>query len=143
MKASHSSNLDILGAPIGDYIHCAKLIASKWVEVLKLLSKLDNVAIIDPQVAFNLLCVWDSFCRLAHIYDDEIILSSLANVINSPQLDGTPLCCITGSSMHHIRGIVCGAEGASSPKGTRDEAVQVLFGCPFFSMKSVAMAPGV
>ena len=24
MKASHSPNLDILGAPIGDYIHCAK-----------------------------------------------------------------------------------------------------------------------
>ena len=37
---------------------------------------------------------------------------------------------------------MCGAEGASSLKGTRDEAVQFLFGCPFFffSMKSVAMA---
>ena len=64
MKASHSSNLDILGAHIGDYIHCAKLIASKRVEALKLLSKLDNVAIIDPQVGFNLLRVCGSFCRL-------------------------------------------------------------------------------
>ena len=49
MKASHSSNLDILGAHIGYYIHCAKLIASKQVEALKLLSKLHNVAIIDPK----------------------------------------------------------------------------------------------
>ena len=64
MKASHSPNLDILCAHIGDYIHCAKLIASKRVEALKLLSKLDNVAIIDPQVVFNLLRVCGSFCRL-------------------------------------------------------------------------------
>ena len=55
MKASHSPNVDVLGAPIGDYIHCAKLMAYKCVEALKLLSKLENVAIIDPQVAFNLL----------------------------------------------------------------------------------------
>ncbi|KAL5491495.1 hypothetical protein EMCRGX_G016792 [Ephydatia muelleri] len=67
MKAFHTPNLDILGAPIGDYIHCAKFIASKWVEVLKLLSRLQDVAVIDPQVAFTLLRVCGSFCRLAHI----------------------------------------------------------------------------
>eukprot|EP00731_Ephydatia_muelleri_P014825 Em0008g545a len=50
MKAFHTPNLDILGAPIGDYIHCAKFIASKWVEVLKLLSRLQDVAVIDPQI---------------------------------------------------------------------------------------------
>ena len=57
MKTSHPSNLDILGAPIDDYIHCAKLIAYKCIEALKLLSKLENVAIIDPQVAFSLIFV--------------------------------------------------------------------------------------
>ena len=67
MKASHSPKLVILGAPIGDYIHCAKFIASKRVEALKLLFRLQDVAIIDPQVAFNLLRVCGSFCRLAHI----------------------------------------------------------------------------
>ncbi|KAL5509256.1 hypothetical protein EMCRGX_G004594 [Ephydatia muelleri] len=60
-------NLDILGAPIGDYIHCAKFIASKRVKALKLLSRLQDVSVIDPQVAFTLLRVCGSFCRLAHI----------------------------------------------------------------------------
>eukprot|EP00731_Ephydatia_muelleri_P002465 Em0001g2465a len=50
MKAFHTPNLDIHGAPIGDYIHCAKFIASKWVEALKLLSRLQDVAVIDPQI---------------------------------------------------------------------------------------------
>ena len=67
MKAFHTPNLDILGAPIGDYIHCTKFIASKSVEALKLLSRLHDVAVIDPQVAFTLLRVCGSFCRLAHI----------------------------------------------------------------------------
>ena len=67
MKAFHSPNLDIFGATIGDYIHCAKFIASKQVEVLRLLSRLQDVAVIDPQVAFTLLRVCVSFCRLAHI----------------------------------------------------------------------------
>ena len=63
MKAFHTPNLDILGVGA----HCAKFIASKWVEALKLLYRLQDVAIIDPQVAFTLLCVCGSFCRLAHI----------------------------------------------------------------------------
>ena len=67
MKAFHNPNLNILGAPIGDYIHCAKFIASKRVEALKLLSRLQDVAVIDLQVAFTLLRVCGSFCRLAHI----------------------------------------------------------------------------
>ena len=58
MKTSHSPNLDILGAPIGDYIHCAKLIASKWGETLKLLSKLQDVAINDPSGFQPTSCVW-------------------------------------------------------------------------------------
>ena len=62
MKAFHTPNLDILGAPISDYIHCAKFIASKRVEALKLLSKLQDVAVIDSQVAFTLLRVCGSFC---------------------------------------------------------------------------------
>ena len=59
--------IDILGAPIDDYFHCAKFIASKWVEALKLLSRLQDVAIIDPQVTFTLLCVCGSLCRLDHV----------------------------------------------------------------------------
>ena len=60
MKAFHTPNLDILGAPIGDYIHCAKFIAPKQVEALKVLSRLQDVAIIDPQVVFTLLHVCGS-----------------------------------------------------------------------------------
>ena len=40
---------------------------SKRVEALKLLSRLQDVAVIDPQVAFTLLRVCGSLCRLAHI----------------------------------------------------------------------------
>ena len=40
---------------------------TKQVEALKLLSRLQDVALIDPQLAFTLLRVCGSFCRLAHI----------------------------------------------------------------------------
>eukprot|EP00731_Ephydatia_muelleri_P011647 Em0006g541a len=64
MKAFHTPNLDILGAPIGDYIHCTEFIASKRVEALKLLSRLHDVAIIDSQFALTLL-----LCVVVFIFD--------------------------------------------------------------------------
>ena len=108
MKASHSSNLDILGASIGGYIHCAKLIASKRVEALKLLSKLDNVAIIDPQVAFNLLRVCGSSCRLAHIARSTP--PSLSQPLTVASLDQacttSGVLCVALKAPHPQRGLV-------------------------------------
>ena len=67
MKTSHLPHMVILGAPIGDYLFCATFIASKRLDAEKLLSKLVEVATIDPQVALILLRVCGSFCKLIHL----------------------------------------------------------------------------
>ena len=63
MKTSHLPHMVILGAPISDYLFCANFIASKCLDAVKLLSKLVEIATIDPQVALILLCVCGSFCK--------------------------------------------------------------------------------
>ena len=67
MKTSHLPHMVILGTPIGDYLFCANFIASKRLDAEKLLSKLVEVATIDPQVALILLRVCGSFCKLIHL----------------------------------------------------------------------------
>ena len=67
MRCSLLPNLDILGAPIGDYLHCSKFIAGKCAEPRRLLSGLVDVAAVDLQVAVTLLCMCGSFCRMVHI----------------------------------------------------------------------------
>ncbi|KAL5475102.1 hypothetical protein EMCRGX_G027157 [Ephydatia muelleri] len=64
MKASHVPHLDILGTPIGDYLYCTGFFAAKRVEFTKLLSKLEDVSVIDPQVAFNMLRLCSGFCKI-------------------------------------------------------------------------------
>ena len=67
VKCSLLPNLDILGAPISDYLHCSKFIAGKCAESRKLLSGLVDVAAIDLQVVVTLLRTCGSFCRMVHI----------------------------------------------------------------------------
>ena len=67
MKTSHLPHMVILGAPIGDYLFCANFIASKRLDAVTLVSKLVEVATIDPQVALILLRVCGSFCKLVHL----------------------------------------------------------------------------
>ena len=57
----------ILGATIGDCVHCANFIAGKRDEARKLLSQLEEVAVLDPQVAITLLRICGSYCRLIHL----------------------------------------------------------------------------
>ena len=52
MKVTHLPHLDVLGAPIGYYLHCAGFFANKHAEVLKLLSRHKEVSAIDIQVGF-------------------------------------------------------------------------------------------
>ena len=66
MKASHVPHLDILGTPIGDYLYCTGFFATKRVDFTKLLSKLEDVSVIDPQVAFNMLHLCSGFCKIVH-----------------------------------------------------------------------------
>ena len=47
VKFSHHPNLEILGAPIGDYLYCSKFIAGKCADARKLLSSLVDVAAVD------------------------------------------------------------------------------------------------
>ena len=67
VKFSHHPNLEILGAPIGDYLYCSKFIAGKCADARKLLSSLVDVAAVDPHVALSLLHLCGSYCRLVHL----------------------------------------------------------------------------
>ena len=67
MKVSRVPNLEILGAPIGDPIFCAKFVAQKRADAAKLLSQLAEVGTEDPQVAFLLLRQCAAFCKLVHL----------------------------------------------------------------------------
>eukprot|EP00731_Ephydatia_muelleri_P002977 Em0001g2977a len=67
VKFSHHPNLEILAAPIGDYLYCSKFIVGKCADARKLLSSLVDVAAVDPHVALSLLRLCGSYCRLVHL----------------------------------------------------------------------------
>ena len=67
IKSSQVPHFEILGAPIGDFLFCSKFIASRHKIASKLLSKLEEVASIDPQVALILLCLCAGFCKMVHV----------------------------------------------------------------------------
>ena len=67
MKRSNVPHLEILGAPIGDLIFCAKSVAQKCASALKLLNQLSEVGSADPQVALLLLRQCGGFCKLVHL----------------------------------------------------------------------------
>ena len=66
MKWSNVPYLEILGAPIGDLIFCAKITAQKGASALKLLNQLSEVGSADPQVVLLLLHQCDGFCKWVH-----------------------------------------------------------------------------
>ncbi|KAL5477540.1 hypothetical protein EMCRGX_G024351 [Ephydatia muelleri] len=78
MKASHVPHLDILGTPIGDYLYCTGFFAAKRVEFTKLLSKLEDVSVIDPQVAFNMLRLCSGFYN-HHLMNAVNLFNSLVS----------------------------------------------------------------
>ena len=65
MKRSNVPHIEILGAPIGDLIFCAKIVAQKRASALKL--QLSEVGSADFQVALLLLRQCGSFCKLVHL----------------------------------------------------------------------------
>ena len=67
LKVSTVPHFEVLGAPIRDYIFCANFFSTKRSEALKLLTKLEDIAIKDPQVALLLLCMCGSFSKLVHL----------------------------------------------------------------------------
>ncbi|KAL5463779.1 hypothetical protein EMCRGX_G032713 [Ephydatia muelleri] len=67
MKRSNVPHLEILGAPIGDLIFCAKIVAQKRAIALMLLNQQSEVGSVDPQVALLLLRQCGGFCKLVHL----------------------------------------------------------------------------
>ena len=67
MKSSLLPNLVIRGVPIGDFVHCAQFIAEKCAISKVLLKALIDVSVVDLHVAFPLLCMCGSYCKLVHL----------------------------------------------------------------------------
>ena len=67
MKSSKDLNFEILGAPIGDFVFCAKYASQKHAKAQGLLHMLEDVGSVDPQVALLLLRQCGSFCKMVHL----------------------------------------------------------------------------
>ena len=67
VKSSLLPIFDILGAPIGDFVHCSRFIAEKCAYSKTLLEALVDVSAVDLHVAFSLLCMCGGFCKLVHL----------------------------------------------------------------------------
>ena len=67
VKSSLLPNLVILGVPIGDYVHCARFISEKCTISKALLKALVDVSAVDLHVAFSLLRMCGSYCKLVHL----------------------------------------------------------------------------
>ena len=67
VKCSLLPHLDILGAPVGNYLHCSRFITDKCAESKKWLTSLVDVAGVDLQVAFTLLHVCGGFFKFVHL----------------------------------------------------------------------------
>ena len=67
----------ILGAPIGDPVFCAKFLAQKCADAVKLLSQLAEVGAEDPLVAFLLLRQCATFCSWCNLPVPHLLHTSL------------------------------------------------------------------
>ena len=67
IKVFHEPNFEILGAPIGDAILCAKFVSQKRAKAIKLLSQMSEVGSLDPQFALLLLRHCATFCKVVHL----------------------------------------------------------------------------
>ena len=67
MKSSKDLNFEIPGAPIGDFVFCAKYASQKRAKAQGLLHMLEDVGSVVPQVALLLLCQCGSFGKMVHL----------------------------------------------------------------------------
>ena len=67
MITSDKPNLVILGAPIGNKEFCSSFVSKGLKNVVGLWSQLEEVGLIDPQVALILLRLCGAFCKLVHL----------------------------------------------------------------------------
>eukprot|EP00731_Ephydatia_muelleri_P011702 Em0006g596a len=67
VKSSLSPNLDVLGVPIGDYIHCSQFISERCAQSKALLSAITDVSVVDLHVSLSLLRICGSYSKLVHL----------------------------------------------------------------------------
>ena len=67
VKSSFLPNLEILGAPIGDLVHCSRFFAEKHNLFKVLLRAISDVAAVDLHVAISLLRMCGGYCKLVHL----------------------------------------------------------------------------
>ena len=67
MKQSNVLHLEILGSPIGDTIFCANFVSQKCAQASQLLSQLEEVGSVDPQVALLLVRTCGAVCKMEHL----------------------------------------------------------------------------
>ena len=67
IKKSDKPNIEILGIAIGDQDLCSSFISKKHSKAKIQLSQLEEVGVIDPQVALILLHLCGSICKLIHL----------------------------------------------------------------------------
>ena len=67
VKLSLLPNLEILGIPIGDFVFCSRSISEKCTPLKALFKALFDVFAVDLHVAFSLLRLCGSYCKLVHL----------------------------------------------------------------------------
>ena len=67
VESSLLPNLDILGVPNGDFVHCSHFIAEKCATPTTLLKAFVDVSAVDLHVAFSILRMCGSYCKLVHL----------------------------------------------------------------------------
>eukprot|EP00731_Ephydatia_muelleri_P012239 Em0006g1133a len=67
VKSSILPNLEILGAPIGDIVHCSRFFAEKHNLFKVLLRAISDVVTVDLHVAISLLHMCGGYCKLVHL----------------------------------------------------------------------------
>ena len=86
MKAFDKPNIVILGVAIGDLGYCFSFIFTKWIGARAHVSQLEQVGMLDPQVALVLLHLCGGFCKLIHV------AQSTPPSLSSKALTGDDIC---------------------------------------------------
>ena len=116
MKKSNALIFEILGAPIGDPIFCARSIAEKRANASKFLALLKEVGSVVSHVALLLLLQCSSFCQIVHIARctppsvaleglhlfDEEVCQTTSPTESEQGWSGAPQCIITFISSIHV-----------------------------------------
>eukprot|EP00731_Ephydatia_muelleri_P036466 Em0260g3a len=74
VKSSILPNLEILGAPIGDIVHCSRFFAEKHNDFKVLLGAISDVAAVDLHVAISLLPCAKATANSLKFFDEEVRL---------------------------------------------------------------------